>query len=175
MLGLENSQAFIELRQLFPGHPVWTAEDQWEKNYGEYIEGLSAWCSQIRTTLVDGILDILNFGNEKSRASVEVNLAFVGTVVSCDFLLGEIKERPPSPLWYLEAENLRQVRANAISHSSTAVKKFLSSEYDFDSVWERKIAIPSTGDLLDKLEMLDATSNHLRSALAELELHITPS
>jgi hypothetical protein len=173
MLGLEENKDFVELRQLFPKHSVWTLQDQWEKNYGEYIESLSAWCRPIRRALVHVIPDILNSSREQSKAFVEVNLALVGTVVSCDLLLREMGEKPPSLLLYSEADNVRKVRADAISLSSTAVKEFLSKDYDINFIWEREIVIPGTSGLLDKLATLNDTSNHLRATLAELELHVT--
>jgi hypothetical protein len=173
-LGLEKEKAFIELRQLFPKHSVWALQDQWEKNYGEYIESLSAWCRPIRRALVHAISDILNSSKEQSQASLEVNLALVGAVVSCDFLLSEMRDKAPIPLWYSEAENVRRVRSDTITRSSMEMKKYFSTDYNVDLKWEKEIGIPGTGNLLDKLMTLDTTSNCLQAALAELELHMMP-
>lgn len=175
ILESENDNEFIELKQIFPTHPVWTLQDQWEKQYGEYIGSLLDWCHPIRRSLVHAIPSNANFSKEQSEASVEINLALVGLVVSCDFLLREIEEKPPSTIWYLETENIRQVRANTIIQSGTSMKNFISTDYDIDFVWNKELLIPGTGDLLDKLATLGTTSNNLLAALAELESYITSS
>jgi hypothetical protein len=181
-----------KLRQQYRKDPVWQAQDSWGLAHGAYLEAFRLFFADAQrqfecyfagasikmleerglTPDADTVVDMLdNLRKEDVNSAITLRLA--GVIVSCDLIALRIAQLPDSRLW-LEVDKLETVRAEVVngitelSEPSPVALDHICTEAKL--LWENKPEIrQKTGDLLDKLQSLQAADDDLHSKLGALE------